>query len=275
MRSLVFEFRLILIVCLLEALISRASAGVIVFDTFEYDSYTNFSSSDGNAFLAFGAVVIDKGGPNTTASWYDGTGQGSILWGRRNVYAASKIDNGNQFYVDTKTNTDRLKFTSTSGANVELTLTYQLSDAPGDGLLDLTGLDDLLLSYTVFDQAVDVSLTLIDNNDITATGSYNPSISGPRFKLSTMTNWTQLDNTSIKQVQMGFTASGDGADIELDTTSFASALPASVPEPSGLAILLGLTGVLAACHRRMQRIVVTSARMESHVTGQRISTNPQ
>ena len=274
MRSLVFGFRLVLIVCLLEALISRALAGIISFDTFDYNSYTNFSSSDGNAFLAFGAVVIDKGGPNTTASWYDGTGQGSILWGRRNVYAASKIDNGNQFFIDTNTN-GRLKFTSTSGSDVELTLTYQLSDAPGDGLLDLTGLDDLLLSYTSFDQDVDISLTLIDSNDITATGSYTPSISGPRFTLSTMTNWTQLDNTSIKQVQMGFTASGDGADIELDTTSFAPALPASVPEPSGLAILLGLTGVLAACHRRIQRIAVTSARMESPVTGQRISANPQ
>ena len=274
MRSLVFGFRLVLIVCLLEALISRALAGIISFDTFDYDSYTNFSSSDGNAFLVFGAVVIDKGGPNTTASWYDGTSEGSIVWGRRNVYAASKIDNGNQFYIDTNTN-GRLKFTSTSGSDVELTLTYQLSDAPGDGLLDLTGLDDLLLSYTSFDQDVDISLTLIDSNDITATGSYTPSISGPRFTLSTMTNWTQLDNTSIKQVQMGFTASGDGADIELDTTSFAPALLSSVPEPSGLAILLGLTGVLAACHRRIQRIAVTSARMESPVTGQRISANPQ
>lgn len=274
MRSLVFGFRLVLIVCLLEALISRALAGIISFDTFDYDSYTNFSSSDGNAFLAFGAVVIAEGGPNTTASWYDGTGEGSIVWGRRNVYAASKIDNGNQFYIDTNTN-GRLKFTSTSGSDIELTLTYQLSDAPGDGLLDLTGLDDLLLSYTSFDQDVDISLTLIDSNDITATGSYTPSISGPRFTLSTMTNWTQLDNTSIKQVQMGFTASGDGADIELDTTSFAPALLSSVPEPSGLAILLGLTGVLAACHRRIQRIAVTSARMESPVTGQRISANPQ
>jgi len=274
MRSLVFGFRLVLIVCLLEALISRALAGIISFDTFDYNSYTNFSSSDGNAFQVFGAVVIAKGGPNTTASWYDGTGEGSIVWGRRNVYAASKIDNGNQFYIDTNTN-GRLKFTSTSGSDVELTLTYQLSDAPGDGLLDLTGLDDLLLSYTSFDQDVDISLTLIDSNDITATGSYTPSISGPRFTLSTMTNWTQLDNTSIKQVQMGFTASGDGADIELDTTSFAPALLSSVPEPSGLAILLGLTGVLAACHRRIQRIAVTSARMESPVTGQRISANPQ
>lgn len=274
MRSLVFGFRLVLIVCLLEALISRALAGIISFDTFDYDSYTNFSSSDGNAFQVFGAVVIAKGGPNTTASWYDGTGEGSIVWGRRNVYAASKIDNGNQLYIDTNTN-GRLKFTSTSGSDIELTLTYQLSDAPGDGLLDLTGLDDLLLSYTSFDQDVDISLTLIDTNDITATGSYTPSISGPRFTLSTMTNWTQLDNTSIKQVQMGFTASGDGADIELDTTSFAPALLSSVPEPSGLAILLGLTGVLAACHRRIQRIAVTSARMESPVTGQRISANPQ
>ncbi len=234
-----------------------ASGGVLIFDTFEYESFSDFNSPDNKAQIIFGTLVSFPTAEVGTATWHDGTTESTILWGRRDVYVANNNASGT---IDVNPqNSNYFTLTSSSNAFFEVQLTYSLSNEPGGSPLNISGLDDLLFTYQVFDQSIDLKLALTDTSDTVAEATYNPFTQGSRLSLTGMTNWASLDKTEIKQIQLTFltNGNGDGGDVQIDSgTGMAFATPlssGSVPEPSHAAGLIATALIAAICRNRRRQ----------------------
>lgn len=232
---------------------THVSGGVVVFDTMQFESFTAFDSPGNKAQIAFGTMVTFPTADVGTASWYDGTAEQTIYWGRRDVYVENNNATGN---VDVNPDNSGY-FTITSGSNASFVvrLTYAQSNETSGSPLDISGLDDLLFTYLAFDQNIDLKLALTDASNTIAEATYNPFTEGSRLSLTGMTNWASLDKTQIKQIELTFltNGSGFGGDVEINSgtgMAFASALPTgTVPEPAQTGLLVVASGLLAAFSR--------------------------
>jgi hypothetical protein len=250
---------LLMLVPLLSA---SAKADTIVLDDFSLNltaANLTFSALDGSGSTSTNNTTPPNRiqlAPNYKATWTDGTSgaQNGILGGVRSGEIRNSSGTGNSIL---RISAGTLGVDSPQYNMLCLAcLTYNVSPQ------DFSSIAQMIVNFTAFAPQyrglAEVSVSLSDGTR-TASGlfSTNTAVVGNNsYWLTGLTNWYQLDKTNIRQVVVGFNATSNAVDFNVNSISFTHA-----PEPNSFACLVALLGIAATLRllkSRHRRVVKTA-----------------